>query len=289
MVVLVALLALAVGALTVLVFGLLRTHADILRALHRAGISLDDDGDATVDARRAPTAAVGPGGRQDAADIVGTVPGGGAVKVSVLGLPQPTLLAFLSSGCRTCEVFWEAFADPDLVLPGHDTRLVIVAQDPAHDSESRLTALAPGGVRTVCSSSAWQSYEVPGSPYFVLVDGATAAVIGSGSATSWGQVSGLLEQALGDAGLEARGRPSGRRRGSSAGRPGQRGPIRRCWPPASGRVIRACGPRSTPARPSPSPREQHAPARSRRGGLRCGPFDLVTLRRVDAHEHQPAR
>ena len=42
MTVVVVLLAVAVGVLTLIVFGLLRTHAEILRALDRAGISLDD-------------------------------------------------------------------------------------------------------------------------------------------------------------------------------------------------------------------------------------------------------
>ncbi len=75
---------------------------------------------------------------------------------------------------------------------------MIVAQDPAHDSESKLAELAPVGVRTVCSSDAWTAYEVPGSPYFALVEGPTGRVVGAGTATSWSQVHGLLSQALGD-------------------------------------------------------------------------------------------
>ena len=74
-------------------------------------------------------------------------------------------------------------------------------QDPEHDSESRLAELAPRGVRTVCSTVTWQSYDIPGSPFFVLVDGPSSRVVGSGTATSWDQVSALLTQALGDAGL----------------------------------------------------------------------------------------
>ena len=34
------------------------------------------------------------------------------------GAQQPTLLAFLSSGCITCRDFWETFADPRLDAPG---------------------------------------------------------------------------------------------------------------------------------------------------------------------------
>ncbi|MDG2218019.1 MAG: hypothetical protein P8L46_08215 [Acidimicrobiales bacterium] len=207
--VLIVLLGVAVGLLTVLVFGLLRTHADILRALDRAGISLDETTrtHAGVAVGPPPT---GPGTSGGVVDIAGTVPGGGPVKVALDGRHH-TLLAFLSSGCRTCQTFWEAFTDPEIELPGVDTRLVIVAQDPSHDSESRLVELAPTGVRMVCSSATWQSLDVPGSPYFVMVDGASRTVIGSGTATGWDQVKGLLTQAVLDSAMEgsrAHGAPS---------------------------------------------------------------------------------
>ena len=205
MTVLVVLLAIAVGLLAVLVFGLLRTHADILRALDRAGIGIDGHEHQPV----GPVPVAPPTSVGAVRDVSGTVPGGGSVKIGVVGAEHMTLLAFLSSGCRTCQAFWDAFADPDLDLPGANTRLVIVGQDSAHDSESALAELAPAGVRTVCSTDAWQSYEVPGSPYFILVDGATGQIVGAGSATSWDQVKGLLEQAIGDAGLE-QSRGSGR-------------------------------------------------------------------------------
>ena len=196
MIVLVVLQTVAIAVLTVIVFGLLRTHAEILRALDRAGVPLE--GDATTGVGPVPVAA--PTSRPEATDIVGTVPGGGPVKVALAG-DHHTLLAFLSSGCRTCQAFWTEFASPVVDLPGHETRLVIVAQDPAHDSESRLAELAPTGVRTVCSSAAWTAYGVPGSPYFALVDGRTGRVVGSGTATGWEQVRGLLAQAIGDEAL----------------------------------------------------------------------------------------
>ena len=210
MTVVVVLLAVAVGVLALLVFGLLRTHAEILRALGRAGISLDDEeaaGSASgaVAERSEAGASAGPAG---ARDLVGTVPAGGPTKIAVTGVAHLTLLAFLSPGCRTCKRFWEAFADPDLVLPGGDTRLVIVGQDPAHDSESAMAELVPPGVKAVLSSAAWEDYDVPGSPYFALVDGAEGRVVGAGSALRWEQLRDLLEQALDDAGLADR---SGRR------------------------------------------------------------------------------
>ncbi len=203
MTVVVVLLAIAVGVLALLVFGLLRTHAEILRALDRAGISLDDEATASsaagVVAERSEAAAVA--GPEGARDLVGTVPAGGPTKVAVTGVAHLTLLAFLSAGCRTCKRFWGAFSDPDLELPGGDTRLVIVGQDPAHDSESAMADLVPPGIKAVLSSAAWDDYDVPGSPYFVLVDGAEGRVVGAGSALRWEQLQNLLQQALDDAGL----------------------------------------------------------------------------------------
>ena len=200
MTVLVVLLSLAVAVLAVIVFGLLRTHAEILRALDRLGVSLDEEPPASGPRPSALASGTGSGeapGRQ-ARDIVGVSPGGGPTKVSVTDVAHFTLLAFLSPGCRTCKGFWEAFADPELELPGVGTRLVIVGQDPAHDSESAFTALVPPGLKAVMSTAAWHDYDVGGSPYLALVDGSSNRVVGAGSATSWEQMSGLLGQARGD-------------------------------------------------------------------------------------------
>ena len=206
MTVVVVLLAVAVGVLALLVFGLLRTHAEILRALDRAGISLDGEevphSAAGVVAERSQ--ASDPADPAAARDLVGTVPAGGPTKIAVTGVAHFTLLAFLSPGCRTCKRFWEAFAAPDLELPGGDTRLVVVGQDPAHDSESAMAELIPPGVKAVLSSAAWEDYDVPGSPYFALVDGAGGRIVGAGSALRWEQLRDLLDQALEDAGLASR-------------------------------------------------------------------------------------
>lgn len=177
MTVVVVLLSVAVGFLALLVFGLLRSHAEILRALHRVG----------VDPAEAPQPV------RQAKDVVGISPSGGTTKVSVTGADQPTLLAFLSSGCGTCEVFWQEFA---IRLPDQGTRLVIVGQDPPYESEKTFAALVPSGVRAVLSGSAWQDYDVPGSPYFALVDGSTGRLLGSGTASSWGQLEKLMAVAL---------------------------------------------------------------------------------------------
>lgn len=194
MIVLLIIALIAIAGLTLVVFGLLRTHADILRALHRAGIPLEDP---AATSAVGPVAVSAPSRNAAATDISGTVPGGGPVSVSVGGTQQ-TLLAFLSSGCRTCATFWSELTSPEIEIGAQEARLVIVAQDPAHDSESRLVELAPANVRTVCSSAAWEAYGVPGSPFFVLVDGSDRRVVGSGTATNWPQVRRLFTEALAD-------------------------------------------------------------------------------------------
>ncbi|MDE0139191.1 MAG: hypothetical protein OXM57_11345 [bacterium] len=211
------LLSCAVAVLALLVFGLLRSHAEIIRALHRAGIPLEESGghagrpDAPVELRPPPDGA--------AHDIVGTSPGGNPIKISVTDARGLTLLAFLSSGCRTCETFWTAFAEADLDLSDARTRLVIVGQDPPLESETAFAALAPPGVKTVLSSAAWQDYDVPGSPYFALVDGTNNRMVGSGTAANWDQMRNMLRTALGDYLREIdpeRGTTSGRDRARRA-------------------------------------------------------------------------
>ena len=102
MTVLVVLLAIAVGILSVIVFGLLRTHAEILRALDRAGVPLD--GGSTTSPVTIGPGPMRPAADHDVADIVGTVPGGGPVKVA-LGGPHHTLLAFLSKQLEPVELW----------------------------------------------------------------------------------------------------------------------------------------------------------------------------------------
>src|SRR4051812_16808172 len=183
----------------ILLVGVLRSHAELLRRL--------DDRNAAPAAAAAPRLADGvqpPPERSiaEAVDVVGTTLGGDAVKIAVAGAPGSTLLAFLSSGCLGCGVFWEALGDHPEV-PG-DARLVVVTKDTAFESPSKLLELAPDGVPLVMSSNAWERYGVAGSPHFVLVDGPSGRVRGEGTATNWPQVASLLRDALTDAALAER-------------------------------------------------------------------------------------
>jgi len=211
---LIVLLTMAVGFLGLLVAGLLRSHAEILRGLHDLGVNLDPDaveggGRPAPSRRRFETQPGVPEPRDadtGAFDVAGTDPFGEAVTVAVVGTEHLTLLAFLSSTCLTCRGFWEALGARGLDVPA-GARPVIVTKGIEAESESALRKLAPRGITTVLSSEAWRDYGVPVAPYFVLVDGVTQRIIGEGAATSWDQVRNLMEQSLADAGLAAeRGR-----------------------------------------------------------------------------------
>ena len=61
------------------------------------------------------------------------------------------------------------------------------------ESISALRKLAPRGLPVVMSSAAWTDYRVPGSPYFVLVDGqAGPRARAKAPARDWDQVKNLL-------------------------------------------------------------------------------------------------
>ncbi len=172
--------------MALLVAGLLRSHAEILRRLEAMTQGRED-----LPVPR-PRGAVEP----DAApDLVGTTLAGEPLKVGV-GSGQNTLLAFLTSGCSVCGGLWrELHSDPPPEIPGH-ARLILVTKDSSHESPSKLLRLAPEEFPVVMSSPAWEDYAIPAAPYFVFVDGATGRVHGEGVASTWEQVSSLLEDAL---------------------------------------------------------------------------------------------
>ena len=179
--------------LTVVVTGLLRSHGEILRRLHAMGAGLDPDAaeQPAVLRPRGDLPRMGEG-LGPAADLAGVGLRDDAVSIPLVEVPHRTLLAFLSSGCLTCRGFWEAFGDQRALGLPDDVRLVAVTKDPAEESLHTLRELAPPDLAVVMSNDAWEQYTVPGSPYFVLVDGPTARVVGEGTGASWQQVQSLL-------------------------------------------------------------------------------------------------
>src|SRR6185436_19479085 len=87
--------------LAVLVAGLLRSHAEILRRLEAGGVERQS--------AAPPLALAQP--RDDApapSDVGGVTLGGDAVQIAVAAPGTRTLLAFLTSGCSVCGGFWQA-------------------------------------------------------------------------------------------------------------------------------------------------------------------------------------
>jgi hypothetical protein len=179
------------GVALLFVVALLRSHAEILRRLAAIEVGA---GDADRPGPAAPTRAGGAGGI--ARDIVGETLAGDAVKLA-LGAGSPrTLVAFLGSGCAACGPLWAGLRD-GYTSPG-DTRLIVVTKGPERESISRLRTLAPVSREVVMSSAAWESFTVPATPHFVLVDGGAGEILGRGSATSWAQIETLLTDAEAD-------------------------------------------------------------------------------------------
>jgi hypothetical protein len=177
------------------VVALLRSHAEILRRLAAIEAASSDAGPDDLGHREA-TAAVGPkafadtqrrGGGQ-APDIAGQTLAGDAVKLSLATGSPPTLLAFLGSGCNACVPLWRGL-DGDIPLPA-GTRLAVITKGRDRERLARLVELAPTDLEVVMSTQAWQDFDIPATPHFVLVDGAEIA--GRGSATSWEQIVSLL-------------------------------------------------------------------------------------------------
>ena len=197
-------LVVVVILLSVLVAGLLRSHAVILRRLHELGAGVDRDPGAPIATAAPRTDGSVPQPRPDttqgrhAVDIVGTGPRGESLAVRVTDVAHDTVLVFLSTGCTTCASFWEDLAAPQL-SPG--TRLVVVTQDAGEESPTEVLARAPAGVTVVLSSAAWRDLAVPGSPFVIHVHGPTGRVLGEGTAPSWERVRTMILRADDDAAL----------------------------------------------------------------------------------------
>lgn len=184
MTVLVSLETTALLLLGVLVAGLLRSHAETLRQLRLIG-----ENGIPTDRPERP-------GIAPAVDVAGRTPSGEARSVGMgIGSP-PTLLAFLTTGCLTCQDLWEQLRDGDGPALTPNTRLIVVTKDAEHESLAKVKRFSPREIPVVMSSASWEAYSVPGSPYFIYVEG--GQVRGEGSASQWSQVRSLLEDALAD-------------------------------------------------------------------------------------------
>jgi hypothetical protein len=190
-------LALVVAVLGFLVLGLLRSHAEVLRTLSDHGVDVREPAasDLPFPQARAGSAPVdGPGAFVDAFDLTGETPYREPVALSVTRAGGHTLIAFLSSQCLTCQLFWnELSAGGGAQLP-NGCEVVVVTKDPDVEVSAQVADLAGDQLEVVMSSQAWRDYEVPVSPYFVhILDG---RVVGTGAASRWDQIVGLVDTSL---------------------------------------------------------------------------------------------
>lgn len=184
-------LALLVALLALLVVGLLRTQAEILRTLNQLGVHLDESDSSapiTLSANR----------KDAAGEVVGVTPEGDPVVTSIVSGPDPVLLAFLSTTCSSCTEFWEAFDSDAMMLHNARYRVVVVTLGPDEESPTRAMKMKRGDVVVVMSSDAWARFEVPGAPYFAVVDPTSGQVVGEGSAANMTALTTFLGDAAGD-------------------------------------------------------------------------------------------
>lgn len=199
-----------IALLLVLVAGLLRSHAEILRRLHGLEAVADDlelgresdgaaglAGEALVPSR---------GAEAPAPPLDGTSLDGDGVRIG-FAPGSETLVAFLTSGCSVCRELWGELGGA-AQGPLESVRVVVVAKDRELESLSKLRRLAPEGVAVVLSSQAWEDFAVPASPYFVHV-GRDGGIAGEGVSSSWEGVISLLGDARADLAEAGGGRADG--------------------------------------------------------------------------------
>ena len=169
--------------LVVLVAGLLRSHAEILRRLGPSG----------EPSLAPPPAASHTRAQRPAPAVAGPTPAGDVIRLDFAGgAAAPTLLAFLTSGCSSCAGFWDTLGERRLPA---QVQTLIVTHGSVRERPARLHSLSPPGTQVVMSSQAWEDYAVPGAPYFVLVD---ETVRGEGVATTWQALASLVGDAIED-------------------------------------------------------------------------------------------
>jgi hypothetical protein len=195
MVVVTVVIAVLLVVALVYIVALLRSHADILRRL--AVLEERSGGGAVAPLAETPAAPVGGGEVTTAAPISGTTLLGDSVTLSFGPGSPATLIAFLTSGCTSCAPLWAGLHEArDLASLAQ--RVAVVTHDAMRESPTRLERLAPAGTDVIMSSAAWADYAVPGSPHFVLTDGA-GGILGRGSALSWSQLETMVADAREDA------------------------------------------------------------------------------------------
>jgi hypothetical protein len=174
-----------IALLVILVAGLLRSHAEILRQLAELG------GGERRESRLQPPRRLS---RQGPLTVLsGNTTDGGSATFALSGSRGHTLLAFLSTTCVACGAFWQG-TPPE----SEGIRTLLVTKGEEAESPAELSRLETNAATTVMSTAAWESFAVPATPYFALIDNRDGRVVGEGSAPTWEQVGEMVNRALAD-------------------------------------------------------------------------------------------
>jgi hypothetical protein len=130
-------------------------------------------------------------------DLVGVNPDGEPIAVSLTMGSDPTLLAFLSTSCSSCSVFWENLDSSQRYFGGRRHRVIIATLGADEESPTRAQSLARGQADVVMSSQGWDAFDVPGAPYFMVID-PEQGVVGEGSASTFEALEEFLTDATND-------------------------------------------------------------------------------------------
>lgn len=172
--------------LALLLVGLLRSHAAILQRLS----SIEGRSESEPEERATVLEGI---------DIAGESVDRRPITVGVRHAGGKILLAFLTTGCEPCHDFWRALGDvrSRSGLLRH-AQIAIVTKGRDEESTTRIRRLGTKRVPVVLSTTAWKAYRVPGSPYFVYIDGEDGRVVGQGTASTWEQMIALIEDSVAD-------------------------------------------------------------------------------------------
>lgn len=121
--------------------------------------------------------------------LAGLTPAGTPLAIPT-GAGARLVVAFLTSSCRTCAVFWEALRAEGGHSPHQGPTMAIVTPDATTENRREVQRLAPAGWPVVMSSEAWTAWDVWGSPFFVVV--ADGVIVAEGVAASWTELLDLI-------------------------------------------------------------------------------------------------
>lgn len=189
---------------TLFVVGVLGSHADLVQRLTTLeNLSSDRTPEATLSMPDGVVAMPPTTEQREVNTLRGTDVDLRPTEVDLSSIAtRYTLLAFVSTSCLSCLEIWrdviEAGPDAAMIEADEDAAtLFIVLKGREVENLGKARLLAKETLPSVLfSSQAWEEMDVPGSPYFALIDNRSQLVVGAGSASTWTQLRTLASDAM---------------------------------------------------------------------------------------------